>query len=78
MSAIYILIPLAMVVLALSIWLFFWAVRRGQFDDLDSPGHSILMEDEPAVRKPSADANSNPDSNTPAAAQTRSTDGASP
>lgn len=46
MSAIYLLIPLAMLVLALSVWLFFWAVKRGQFDDLDSPGHSILFEEE--------------------------------
>lgn len=46
MSAIYVLIPLAMLVLALSVWLFFWAVKRGQFDDLDSPGHSILLEEE--------------------------------
>lgn len=45
MSAIYVLIPLAMLVLALSVWLFFWAVKRGQFDDLDSPGHSILFEE---------------------------------
>lgn len=50
MSAIYLLIPLAMLVLALSVWLFFWAVKRGQFDDLDSPGHSILMDDEPNTR----------------------------
>lgn len=49
MSAIYVLIPLAMLVLALSVWLFFWAVKRGQFDDLDSPGHSILFEEERPV-----------------------------
>lgn len=52
MSAIYLLIPLAMIVLALSIWLFFWAVKRGQFDDLESPGHSILFDDDTAPRKP--------------------------
>lgn len=52
MSAIYVLIPLAMAILALSIWLFFWAVKRGQFDDLDSPGHSILMEDTASQSKP--------------------------
>ncbi len=49
MSAIYLLIPLAMIVLAISIWLFFWAVKRGQFDDLDSPGHSILLDDKNIV-----------------------------
>ena len=47
MSAIYLLIPLAMLVLAISIALFFWAVKRGQFDDLDSPAHSILLDEQP-------------------------------
>jgi len=28
----------------LVIWGFFWAVRRGQFEDLEGPGHSILMD----------------------------------
>lgn len=57
MSAIYVLIPLAMLVLALSVWLFFWAVKRGQFDDLDSPGHSILFEEElpTAAKRPTRD-----------------------
>lgn len=50
MSAIYLLIPLAMLVLALSIALFVWAVRRGQFDDLDSPAHSILLDDDKSSR----------------------------
>ena len=57
MSAIYLLIPLAMIVLAISIWLFFWAVKRGQFDDLDSPGHSILLDDDkPTAMKAKVDA----------------------
>ena len=67
MSAIYLLIPLAMLVLALSVWLFFWAVKRGQFDDLDSPGHSILMDDEPAQRPPTNESmtKTKPDKRTP-------------
>lgn len=55
MSAIYLLIPLAMLLLAIAVALFFWAVKRGQFDDLDSPGHSILLDDrQPSASKPSA------------------------
>lgn len=65
MSAIYLLIPLAMLVLALSVWLFFWAVKRGQFDDLDSPGHSILMDDEPSSRQTAQRKPSDSDSATP-------------
>ena len=45
MSAIYLLIPLAMLVLGLSIWLFFWAVKRGQFDDLEGAKWRAISDD---------------------------------
>jgi len=35
MDIIFLLIPLALVLVALVIWGFFWAVRRGQFEDLE-------------------------------------------
>ena len=48
MAALYILIPVAVVLVALAIWVFFWAVDSGQYDDLDGPAHSILFdEDDP-------------------------------
>ena len=37
-----ILIPLSLVLLLAAIWAFAWAVRRGQFDDLDTPALDIL------------------------------------
>jgi cbb3-type cytochrome oxidase maturation protein len=40
------LIPLALVLVALIIWLFLWSVRSGQFDDLEGPAHRILMDDD--------------------------------
>ena len=46
MSSLYLLIPLALVLLGLSVWAFFWAVRRSQFDDLDSPALQILLDDD--------------------------------
>ena len=46
MAALYILIPVAVVLVALAIWVFFWAVDSGQFDDLDGPAHSILFDDD--------------------------------
>ncbi|MBV8495468.1 MAG: cbb3-type cytochrome oxidase assembly protein CcoS [Gammaproteobacteria bacterium] len=49
MSILYLLIPLGMVLLALSIWAFFWAVRSGQFDDLESPGVEILLDDDRVI-----------------------------
>ena len=36
---------------------FIWAVRKGQFDDLDTPALDILREDPPpAPQEPPADA----------------------
>jgi cbb3-type cytochrome oxidase maturation protein len=43
---IYLLIPLSLVLLGVAIWAFFWAIKSGQFDDLDSPALSILDDPE--------------------------------
>jgi cbb3-type cytochrome oxidase maturation protein len=45
MSILYMLIPLGLVLVALGLWAFFWAVGNGQFDDLDSPGWTVLDDD---------------------------------
>lgn len=45
MSILFVLIPLALVLVAFGLWAFFWAVGDGQFDDLDSPGWSVLEDD---------------------------------
>lgn len=48
MESLYLLIPLALALLALIVWALLWAIRSGQFDDLEGPAHRILMdEDEP-------------------------------
>src|SRR5690606_36417220 len=39
-------VPISMVLLAVAIWAFVWAVRRGQFDDLDTPALDILADDD--------------------------------
>ena len=46
MSILFLLIPLAMLLLVFAIWAFFWAVRSGQFDDLDTPAVEILLDEE--------------------------------
>ena len=47
---IYLLIPLALVLVVIIIAVFMWAVRSDQFDDLEGPAHRILMdEDEPRI-----------------------------
>jgi cbb3-type cytochrome oxidase maturation protein len=51
---IYLLIPLSLILLCLIVWLFFWAVRSGQFDDMQGPAYKILLdEDKPIARQES-------------------------
>ena len=44
MNVLYILIPLALLLLAGAVWVFFWAVGSGQFDDLDTPAMRVVMD----------------------------------
>lgn len=39
------LIPLSLMLLAVAIGSFVWAVRKGQFDDMDTPAIDILRDD---------------------------------
>lgn len=43
------LIPLGLVLLGVAIWAFVWAVKSGQFDDMEGPAHRILMDDDDAL-----------------------------
>ncbi|WP_255505489.1 cbb3-type cytochrome oxidase assembly protein CcoS [Alkalisalibacterium limincola] len=43
------LVPISLALLGLAVWAFVWAVRRGQFDDLETPAVQILV-DEPSPR----------------------------
>lgn len=46
MTILYLLIPLSLVLLGLAVWAFFWAVSNDQFEDLESPAHRILFDDD--------------------------------
>ena len=46
MTILYLLIPLGLVLLGVAAWAFMWAVRSGQFDDMEGPAHRILMDDD--------------------------------
>ncbi len=52
MSMLFVMIPLALVLLALAVAAFFWAVRTGQFDDLEKHGMLVLFDDEPVAPPP--------------------------
>lgn len=44
MTILLLLIPISLMLLGFAAWAFWWAVRRGQFDDLDTPALDILTE----------------------------------
>jgi cbb3-type cytochrome oxidase maturation protein len=58
MEILYLLVPLS-VTLVFAIAVVFWyALKSGQFDDLEGPAHRILMDDDSppaAARRPAAD-----------------------
>jgi len=46
MEAIFVLLPLALLIAAIAVCFFIWAARTGQFDDLETPALRILFDDE--------------------------------
>ena len=44
MASLYLLIPVAILFIGVSITLFIWAVKNRQFEDLDREGERILFE----------------------------------
>lgn len=46
MSGLAILIPIALLLGLIGLAAFFWAMRNGQFDDMDGAGMRILIEDD--------------------------------
>ena len=50
MSIIYVLIPIAMLFVAVAVAVFFWAVKSEQFDDLDRQSVSILFDEDNATQ----------------------------
>ena len=46
MSMIFVLIPLAVLLLGVALWALLWAIKSGQFDDLESHGWSVVLDDD--------------------------------
>lgn len=46
MEVLFILIPVSLILVTLAIAIFSWAVKNGQYDDLEGPAHSILYDDD--------------------------------
>ena len=46
MDSLYLLIPVALVFVAVAVKLLLWAIDSGQYDDLDKEGWRILADDD--------------------------------
>lgn len=55
MSAIYFLIPITLIILALAVGLFFWAINSNQYSDLDKESSQILFEQKAPSKSKSKD-----------------------
>ena len=56
MDILYLLIPLSLVLVFVIAVIFWWSLKSGQFEDLDGPGHSVVIDDDrpPAEIRPHA------------------------
>ena len=55
MAILLFLIPISLLLLGVAIWAFVWAVRRGQFEDLDTASLDILQDDPPPPQQRDSD-----------------------
>ena len=56
MSVLYIVVPVALLLVVGAIAAFVWAARRGQFDDVTTPAMRAVQDDDrtsPGIRPPS-------------------------
>ena len=59
MESHYLLIPMSLVVVAFIVLILYWSVKNGQFEDLEGPGHAILMDDDLSKPKDSVNQTQN-------------------
>ncbi len=51
MEVIYGLLPGMLLLGIVGVAVFFWAVRNGQYDDMDGAAHRVLMDDDEPVEQ---------------------------
>jgi cbb3-type cytochrome oxidase maturation protein len=47
MSVLFVLVPVALLLVAVAVAAFVWAARKGQFDDLTTPALRAVHDDDP-------------------------------
>ncbi|WP_261856946.1 cbb3-type cytochrome oxidase assembly protein CcoS [Photobacterium sanguinicancri] len=58
MASLYILIPIAIVLVCIAVGVFLWAVKSEQFEDLERQGFDILFDESETKAKSTPDSNS--------------------
>lgn len=48
MEILYLLIPMSVALVAVIAFALMWAVKSGQFEDMEGPAHRILMDEDDA------------------------------
>jgi len=63
MDILFLLIPIAIGFLIIALAVFFWAIRDGQYDDMESQGLKVIIDDKQQTQaeKRPAQAINNPD-----------------
>ena len=51
MDILFLLIPIALVFLVIAIMIFFWAIRDGQYDDMESQGLKVIIDDKQHAKR---------------------------
>ncbi len=46
MEILYLLIPMSLLLIGIIAWALFWAVRSGQFEDMEGPAYRVLLDDD--------------------------------
>lgn len=70
MEILFVLIPLAIVLMIVAIVFFLWTVKSGQYDDMEGPAHRILMDDDdPLIPRYGQENKNNGDQTTKASAK---------
>ncbi|MCP4411533.1 MAG: cbb3-type cytochrome oxidase assembly protein CcoS [Gammaproteobacteria bacterium] len=59
MSVLYLLIPIGIIFLLLAVLFFFWAIKNGQYDDMESQALKIVIEDHQTKPEKSDEENDN-------------------
>lgn len=62
MEVLFIVLPLAILMVAGALGAFFWAVHHGQFDDLDTPAYRVIWDQDSSCKNPHTQSSSGFDS----------------